>query len=70
MSGAVETEDVRDRDLRVGDVIHDWIGWRRIVAIRPYTGPLDCVIGTADTVPPGSFSLTEPGWTTRAKVAS
>ena len=34
------------------------LGWKRIVAIRPYTGPLtDIIFAVADTVPGVGFSL-------------
>jgi hypothetical protein len=64
VSPEVVVEEVPDRDLRAGDLV-DVLGWKRIVAIRPYTGPLDFVIGLADTVPGVGFSLTDTGYTTR-----
>lgn len=65
-SKPVPAEEVRDADLRVGDMV-DVLGWKRIVAIDPYTGPHAFVIGVARTVPGGSFSLTDTGYTKRAR---
>lgn len=61
-----ETEDVQDSQIEVGDMV-DVLGWRRVTAIRPYTGPLDFVIGIAETVPGTGFSLTDGGYTKRVK---
>lgn len=33
-------ETVSGSDLQVGDAIDTWMGRKRIVALRPYTGPL------------------------------
>jgi hypothetical protein len=60
------TEEVPDRDLRVGDMV-DVLGWKRIVAIQPYDGPHGFVLGIAETVPRGPFSLTDNGYTTRVR---
>ena len=37
----------RNEDLKVGDVIRVVGGWKRIVAIRPYTGPLAGIFAVA-----------------------
>ena len=59
-------EDVRNEDLRVGDYVYV-LGIKRIVAIKPYTGPLeDIIFAIADTVPGVGFSLERGGYTTRA----
>ncbi len=63
----LEIEEVPDADLRVGDVVDVLGGYGRIVEIRPYTGPIDFIIGIMVTVPGGSCSLTSPGWTRRVK---
>jgi hypothetical protein len=31
---------IRGSELKVGDVINTWAGKKRIVGLRPYTGPL------------------------------
>lgn len=59
----MNTEHVRDEDLRVGDVV---VALRkaRIVAIRPYTGPLtDIIFAIADTDIGSGFSLAIGGYT-------
>lgn len=61
-----ETEEVPDSQIAVGDMV-DALGWKRVTAIKPYTGPLDFVIGIAETVPGTGFSLTDGGYTKRVK---
>lgn len=34
------TEKTAGRDLRIGDMLDLWLGLSRIVAMRPYDGPL------------------------------
>lgn len=61
------TSTTRNEDLRVGDVVNV-LGWKRIVAIRPYRGPLtDIIFALADTVPGVGFSLERGGYTERAE---
>jgi hypothetical protein len=54
---------VPNEDLKVGDVVRV-LGPKRIMAIRPYTGPLvDIIFALVDTdIGPG-FSLERGGWT-------
>lgn len=54
--------DLRNEDLRVGDVVHA-ITWKRITAIRPYKGPHDFIFAIVDTVPGVGFSLERGGFT-------
>lgn len=63
---AFVSEEVPDEQLRVGDMVKIIGTWRRITAIRPYTGPHDFVIGLADTVPGVGFSLCRGSTTIRA----
>ena len=58
--------DVRNEDLRVGDIVEVIGTWARIIEIRPYTGPLvDIIFAIAMTTPrSASFSLERRGWTT------
>ena len=59
----------RDEDLQVGDVMALWCGAKRIVAIKPYTGPLKDIIFAIVTYTPGALapyggiSLTRGGYT-------
>lgn len=58
------TESVRDEDLRVGDTVFFLGRARRILEIKPYTGPLtDIVFAIAHTDLGGSFSLCFKSWT-------
>lgn len=59
-------EEVPDEELRVGDMV-DVLGVKRIIAIRPYVGPHDFIIGIADTVPGVGFSLERGGYTRRIR---
>lgn len=47
----------RDEDIRVGDTVIIFGVQRRVVAIKPYVGPYDFVIGIAVCEPKISFSL-------------
>ncbi len=60
-------EEVRNEDLRVGDMVHLWCGYQRIVAIKKYTGPHEFIFGIVDTVPGVGFSLEKGGYTKRVK---
>lgn len=52
-----------NEELKVGDMVYV-LGWKRITAIRPYTGPLvDILFAIADTVPGCGFSLERNGTT-------
>ena len=54
----MKRREVDHTELKVGDMV-DVLGWKRIVAIRPYRGPhrsLGC-FAIADTVPGVGFSL-------------
>lgn len=61
--------NVRNEDLKVGDVVRLWCGAKRITAIRPYDGPLrDDVFALVEYVPGahlprGGFSLERDGYT-------
>lgn len=60
-------EEVKDEELREGDMVYVF-GWKRIVKIKPYDGPLkDIVFALADTVPGVGFSLCFGSYTTRVK---
>jgi len=55
----------RNEDLQVGDVVATWEAckWVRIVAIRPYVGPLvDIIFAIVDTKPGLGFSLARGGY--------
>ena len=62
-------ESVRNEDLQVGDMVHV-MGWKRVIAIRPYTGPHAFVFALADTVPGVGFSLERGGYTCRSKAVT
>jgi hypothetical protein len=51
------TKTIRDEDLKVGDVVVILGGEVRVVAIEPYTGPLEEVFAIARTAPKRDFSL-------------
>ena len=52
---------IANEELRVGDMV-DVLGWKRVVAIRPYRGPLaDIIVAIVDTVPGVGFSLERGG---------
>jgi hypothetical protein len=57
-------EEVPDAALNVGDLV-DVLGLKRITAIRPYHGPLDCIVGLVDTDVGCGFSLERGGYTRR-----
>ncbi len=66
MNNPIKTEEVRDEDLKVGDLVHV-LQWVRIVAIKPYKGPLaDIIHAIAETVPGVGFSLQKGNYSTRA----
>lgn len=55
--------ETRNEDLRVGDAV-DVLGLKRIVAIRPYKGPLaDIIFALVDTDIGCGFSLERGGYT-------
>lgn len=58
--------EVRNEELRVGDIVEVIGTWARIIEIRPYDGPLrDIIFAIAHTTPKSaSFSLEKRGWTT------
>lgn len=63
MANGTRFESRRDEDLKVGDVVR-CLGIKRILAIRPYTGPLtDIVFAIADTDMGCGFSLCIGGYT-------
>lgn len=62
---AVRSESVRNEDLRVDDMV-EMLGWKRIVEIRPYNGPLtDIIFAIAETDQGASCSLERGGYTLR-----
>lgn len=65
MSAPLVPKEVPNEDLRVGDLVYV-LGWKRIVAIRPYVGPHDFIFGVVDTVPGVGFSLERGGTTLRS----
>ena len=65
--GETQWEEVRDSELRAGDEVKLWCGVSRVLAIEPYTGPYDFIVGVAKCAA-YSFSLERHGWTKRAAV--
>ena len=68
---ATTFEEVRAEDLRAGDMLDLWCGRLRIVKIRPYTGPLDCIhaIAELDGTTSG-ISLEKGGYYQRVAVST
>jgi hypothetical protein len=66
MIDPTNTESVPNESLKVGDMV-DALGWKRIVAIRPYRGPFDFILGIVDTDAGCGFSLERGGYTLRVR---
>lgn len=53
MRPAHASVEVRNEDLKIGDIIVLWFGTRRITSIRPYAGPLSDIIFAIASYEPG-----------------